>query len=255
MKRVSFILTLAVGALLIMGMEDLPNWGAADSPASLGISVTFITEALTKTGVPNLVTAVLADYRGYDTMFETAVIFAAGMAILLILRISGPRPFDPSETGIHFHTMPLLEDDLITQVCCRIMVPLMQLFALYVVIHGHHSPGGGFQGGVILGASFILKAICYDLDTAMVSLDAARNYILANTGVVIYAGWGALCLLFAGGNFLDYSALAPIFMGDAVAARYWSMLIVEIGVATTVAVVMFAIYADLASDGKLDEGI
>jgi multicomponent Na+:H+ antiporter subunit B len=55
-------------------------------------------------------------------------------------------------------------EDVIIQTVCRILIPFIQLFGLYVIVHGHHSPGGGFQGGVILAASFILLCVAYDIN-------------------------------------------------------------------------------------------
>lgn len=74
------------GALLIYGIEEMPEWGDPDSPASKHVSPKYIKEALEKTATPNIVTAVLADYRGYDTLGETTVIFTAGIACVLMLR-------------------------------------------------------------------------------------------------------------------------------------------------------------------------
>jgi multicomponent Na+:H+ antiporter subunit B len=74
------------GGLLIYSIEGLPDWGDPDSPASTHVSPEYIQDALEKTATPNIVTAVLADYRGYDTMGETAVIFTAGIGCVLILR-------------------------------------------------------------------------------------------------------------------------------------------------------------------------
>jgi multicomponent Na+:H+ antiporter subunit B len=65
---------------------DMPDWGDPNSPASLHVSPRYITKTLEETETPNMVTSVLADYRGYDTLGETTVIFTAGMACILILR-------------------------------------------------------------------------------------------------------------------------------------------------------------------------
>ena len=98
---------------------------------------------------------------------------------------------------------------------CRLIIPFIQLFALYVVAHGHHSPGGGFQGGVIFGAAIILYALAYDLRTARNHLSVKTSALLSSTGVLIYAGTGALCILL-GANFLDYGALAGLLGVDPV---------------------------------------
>ncbi len=80
------------------------------------------------------------------------------------------------------------------------------------------------------------------------------NGLLCATGVFIYAGTGALCLLF-GLNFLDYSALASILHVDPVTARSHGILIVEIGVGIAVMATMIWIYNNVSSSGKYDEGL
>ena len=87
MKVFAFIAVLITGVLLVMAVQSFPDWGDPQSPASRHVSPHYITEAQQETAVPNIVTAVLADYRGFDTMFETAVIFTAGIAVMLILRV------------------------------------------------------------------------------------------------------------------------------------------------------------------------
>ena len=87
MKRLlGIVIAIAALTVLLYGIEDLPPWSDPDQPASAHVSPRYIEKAVEETGVPNIVTAVLADYRGYDTLFETAVIFTAGIAVLMILR-------------------------------------------------------------------------------------------------------------------------------------------------------------------------
>ena len=86
MKFISFIATVLTGALLIYGTLDMPDWGAPDSPPSLHVSPRYITQTEHDTATPNMVTSVLADYRGYDTLGETTVIFTAGASCILLLR-------------------------------------------------------------------------------------------------------------------------------------------------------------------------
>ncbi|MDI6687423.1 MAG: hypothetical protein QME06_04290 [Desulfobacterales bacterium] len=86
MKVIALIAAIMTGALLIYGIEEMPKWGDPNSPASSHVSPLYIQEAIEKTATPNMVTAVLADYRGYDTLGETTVIFTAGIACVLMLR-------------------------------------------------------------------------------------------------------------------------------------------------------------------------
>ncbi len=252
MKALGLLAVLGTGLLLLAASRDFPNWGDPGSPASsYRLSRHFITQTINETAVPNMVTAVLADYRGYDTLFEAVVIFTAGIAVIGILRRYGTRDFIPA--GGEVHLTPK-QPDLIVESTVRLLIPVIQIFALYVIAHGHHSPGGGFQGGVIFGASFILLALARDLKAAQNWVAEKRMLILACCGILIYAGIGVLCQLL-GENFLDYQILHRILPTDPVMARYHSILGVEIGVAFTVTAIMFSIYSNLSSNGKMKEGI
>lgn len=76
---------VALGALLAVAAHDFPAWGDPDSPPSRHVSPRYLLEGARETGAPNIVTAVLADYRGYDTLVETVVIFTAAVACALLL--------------------------------------------------------------------------------------------------------------------------------------------------------------------------
>lgn len=145
-------------------------------------------------------------------------------------------------------------DSLIIRVSVRILVPFIQLFGLYVIVHGHYSPGGGFQGGVLLGASFILLGLAFDLKTSFRNFPERINNLLGNTGALIFTGTGVLCAL-VGGLFLDYSALAALIPMDPIEWRSFGIFIVEVGVGLAVMSIMLSLYWDISSNGDLDEGL
>lgn len=249
MKQVTLVLCMITGIFLYVGTGNLPEWGDPSSPASTRVSPYYLTQSLPQTEVPNVVSAVLADYRGFDTLLETVVVFCAGVAIIFLLRI--PRRLrlkeDTSKIG------PVRRDVILTSTC-RLIFPIVQLFGLYVIAHGHHSPGGGFQGGVILGASFILVAVVFNLRTTLRWLSAEFYIYLATIGVCIFFGMGLLDV-FLGGAFLDYEAMGAILPISGPPVRSLAILIVEIGVALTVTSVMFSLYVDISSEGKLRRGL
>ncbi len=85
-RRVSSLVTVAaVGALLIYGTVDMPEFGDPSAPAHVHVAPRYITESPTEIGIPNIVTSVLASYRGYDTLGEVTVIFTAGIGVLSLL--------------------------------------------------------------------------------------------------------------------------------------------------------------------------
>ncbi|WP_027371314.1 Na(+)/H(+) antiporter subunit B [Desulfovermiculus halophilus] len=275
MKLAGLIIVMICGGLLLTATQDFPAWGDPSSPASTHLSPHFITEALHETGAPNLVTAVLADYRGYDTMFETVVVFGAGLACILLLRTytqrTRGREYRHIPTGIVIHIQDpnkapkgqrefqLIDNmwvphDLIIKTVCRILIPFIQIFGLYVVCHGDFSPGGGFQGGVIFGASLILLALSFDLRTFLEQMSEKALGLLCALGVVIYSGIGCMCILL-GGNFLDYSQLAAVLPVDPGHVRALGMLGVEIGVGFSVMSVMAILYVNIASAGRHNQGL
>ena len=133
---------------------------------------------------------------------------------------------------------------LIVRTVARLLVPFVQLFGLYVIMHGHSSPGGGFQGGVILGASAILLAVAFGVEEVQRRVTPAALTISTSAGVLLYGGLGLVCLLL-GANYLDYGAL-PV--ADA---RSLGMLVIEIGVGITVMAAMVSIFLDLSAfDGN-----
>lgn len=276
MKRLGLITILIFGGLLFSISFDFPDLGDPQSPASTHVSPYYIEHTLSDTSVPNIVTAILADYRGYDTLFETAVIFSAGLACFFLLRIPERRApkarfYRHLATGltIRIEKGGRLPDDtkeferidsawvpydVIINMTCRLVVPFVQLFALYVIAHGHHSPGGGFQGGVIFGAAIILYAISNNLRRTLRRISERTSALLGSSGVILYLSTGLICILL-GAGFLNYSGLA-VFPGlDPVSARSYGILIVEIGVGIAVTAVMVWIYYNLASAGKQDEGL
>ena len=136
MKVLSLIIALVMGALLTVILDDLPAWGDAQSPANAHVSAYYLENAYNQTHVPNVVTAVLADYRGFDTMFETGVVFVAVIGIMAILRREGGSKKGAKSRKRPPHQPP---DPAITGVATRFIVPFMQIFGLYVIAHGHYS--------------------------------------------------------------------------------------------------------------------
>ncbi len=78
--------SIATGAVLVWGTLQLPPFGAADAVIHQHVAPRYVADTIKETDVPNVVTSVLADYRGYDTLGETTVIFTAGIGVMLLLR-------------------------------------------------------------------------------------------------------------------------------------------------------------------------
>ncbi|MEL6998005.1 MAG: DUF4040 domain-containing protein [Paracoccaceae bacterium] len=83
---IPLIVCVATGAMLIYGTWDLPPFGTADQPVNIHVGAHYIAESARETDIPNIVTAVLASYRGFDTLGEVTVVFTAGIGVLLLLK-------------------------------------------------------------------------------------------------------------------------------------------------------------------------
>lgn len=95
---IALLVMSALAAMLIFGTADMPPYGSVDAPARLHVMPEYITGTQSQIGIPNMVSAILASYRGFDTLGEAGVIFTAGAGVLLLLRRRRLRR-DPEREG------------------------------------------------------------------------------------------------------------------------------------------------------------
>jgi len=234
---------VAITALLVYATFDMPYVGDPNAPAQLHVAPWYLEKTPEYIDVPNVVTAVLASFRGYDTLGETFVVFTAGIGVLFILgnppvgqpKVSPAMTF-AGKAGLRHYQIP--------RVVGRLLIPFILLFALYVQFHGDFSPGGGFQAGVIVAASVVLYALLEGEERARQALPAGLLKLLAAVGPLIYGFTGVVCMLM-GGEFLNYSTLAH----DPVHGQHYGILIIEAGVGFTVTGVLISIFHAFAARG------
>lgn len=128
---------------------------------------------------------------------------------------------------------------LVLRVVSKLLIPIIILFGFYVQFHGEYSPGGGFQAGVIIAAGVILYALIFGVDAAREAVPPLVVRIGAALGILLYAGVGVATLLL-GENYLDYDALHPDQAHHT--GQHIGIILVELGVLTTVFSVMLAIF-------------
>ncbi|GAB6061101.1 MnhB domain-containing protein [Desulfonatronum parangueonense] len=131
----------------------------------------------------------------------------------------------------------------IIHLASRGISPVILLIGLYVFFHGHYSPGGGFQGGVLLAAAILLLRLSLGSSLSQPVMPSWVTLRLSALGALIFAGIGLVSIFF-GGNFLDYHYL-PMPWLDPAYLRYYGILLVEVGVTITVMTTLVAIYDDL----------
>lgn len=169
-----FVGGLAFLLIVITGALDVGN-----PPMRIGEAIQ--QDAPGQVGTANIVTAVVLGYRGLDTLGELSILFAAATAGGLVLggRAARRRP----------------DAGFILRAGSDLLFPLLMVAGLYIVIHGHLTPGGGFQGGVILAAAFFLP-------------------LLARPGTTPGHGWLALIEGLSGAAFIGIGLYA-LYGGQA----------------------------------------
>ncbi|WKZ32886.1 MAG: Na(+)/H(+) antiporter subunit B [Thermodesulfobacteriota bacterium] len=141
-----------------------------------------------------------------------------------------------------------MKEHVVSKTVAKLLIPFIQLYALYVLAHGENGPGGGFQAGVIFGAALILYVICFGIDEGRRRFSEKTGDILKSLGVLIFAGIGIACL-WAGGAYLEYAALP---LGAPKLASHLGIFGIEIGVGIAVAGVMITIFFETARKDEDD---
>lgn len=137
--------------------------------------------------------------------------------------------------------MTSFNEDVIIKTIAKMLIPLIMLWALYVLMHGAGGPGGGFQAGCILAAGFILMTMAFGMEETKKVMTIKWVTFLSSLGVLIYAGTGLVAMFF-GGKYLEYGKIP--FHHPIEAAEY-GIESIEIGVGITVMAVMVSIFYDL----------
>src|SRR5690606_23517652 len=197
---------------------------------------TYLHDSQEEIGVPNTVAAVLASYRGYDTLGELVVIFTAGVTVPLLLmrgRRRAEQEIDDEQGGDkqrgeqggeHATARALVMSEYrVLRVVSKVLLPFILLFACYILFHGDYGPGGGFQAGVIFAAGFVLYSLVFGIREGERVLPWPVMLGLVPVGVLLYAGLG-FANLALGGSFLDYDTLVP---GSPEQGQHYGILIIE----------------------------
>ncbi len=157
----SVLIGLVIISTLLFTVSNLPSFGHLENPMNNEVSDRYIEKGLEETGATNVVAGMILDYRAFDTLGESNVLFIAVCSVILLLRVSQEKNKD----GTHSVEKQEAEmsdrqfepkNDTILQKAATLLVPLILLFGMYVILNGHLSPGGGFSGGAVMGAGLIL---------------------------------------------------------------------------------------------------
>ena len=230
--------------IVIYATFDKPRLGDPEAPVHQHVGSWYLEKTPDLIDIPNAVTAVLASFRGYDTLGEVFVVFTAGIGVLFLLsarRTGRSKDFEADvdlDQGLRHYLVP--------RIVGRMLIPFIFLFGLYVQFHGDYGPGGGFQAGAIVAAAVILYALLEGEAAALRALPMSALKWLIAGGTLLYGAVGVAGMLL-GGNFLDYSVLAS----DPIAGQHIGIILIELGVGITVTGVLLCVFHAFAARSKV----
>ena len=213
------------------------------APVHQHVSPWYLETTRDAIDIPNVVTAVLASFRGYDTLGEVLVVFTAGIGILFLFSVKPSRRPEKLADRVESEDIQTTENNkglrhyLIPRVVGRLLIPFILLFGLYVQFHGDYGPGGGFQAGAIIATAIILYALLEGEAQALRVLPQSVLTAMVAGGALLYGAVGVATMVL-GGNFLDYSVLAA----DPITGQHIGIIVIEAGVGITVTGVLLSIF-------------
>lgn len=185
MRALVSLVLLAVMALGIASVIDELPFGVSRTQ----VGGHYLENGREDTGAANIVTSVVLGYRGFDTLGEITILFAAAMGLGALVAAGAksgkPRDVEPASAVLRSG--------------CRLLFPLILLFGSYIFIHGHLTPGGGFQGGAIIASGFLLVY----LGCSGRRLKKSWSRVIESSAGLVFVGLGLAGLTAAGHYFLS----------------------------------------------------
>jgi len=173
----------------------------------------YIKEGTKETGAANIVTSVVVNYRGFDTLGEVTVLFIAAVGVstvLATLKKKSQKQIEPSS--------------LILNTGCRFLFPLILLFGAYIFIHGHLTPGGGFQGGAVIASAYLLIY----LGCRGRRISPSRSQLTDSLSGLVFLAVGLVSLAL-GGHYFLYNFLPKGVLFSLFSAGIIPMIYIAIG--------------------------
>ena len=242
-KRLYMLLAVVVCLNIIWVLLEtasyLPPFGNPNNPVNNEVSQRYIEKGMEETGAVNIVAGMILDYRAFDTLGESNVLFVAACSVLILLRISSEKNDRSAQLEIEADDrMYEPKNDSILQNSAVFLVPLILMFGIYVILNGHISPGGGFSGGAVMGAGLILYLNAFGFKRTERFFTFKTFRVVSLCSLSFYALSKAYSF-FTGANHLD-SFITPGTPGRIFSAGLIPYLNIAVGL--VVCCTMYAFY-------------
>lgn len=217
---------------MLYTVAALPSFGRASMPVNNAVPQRYIEKGVEETGAVNFVAGMILDYRAFDTLGESHVLYTATTAVLMLMMTLEAVP-EPE------HAARIMQKDPILRQTARIIVPAAIVYGVYVIFCGHLGPGGGFSGGAVIGGALILYAIAFGFDRLdrVLNLRSFRAIVLC---ALCFYSLAKCYSFFCGANGLE-----TIFTTGTPGAIFSAGLILPLNIAVgvVVACTMYGFYS------------
>ena len=228
----AIVACIVFAAFMLLTVANLPAYGSDDAPTVNEVAQRYVEQGTQETGAVNTVAGMILDYRVFDTLGESFVLFTAMCAVTILLNRSGKRRWLLQPDVVDYASDPIVAP------MSKFLIPVILVFGIYILLNGHLSPGGGFSGGAILAAGLMLFAMVWG--------DAAASAVLRprRLQTVVLCSLGFYCLaksysFYTGANHL-HSVISPGTPGRILSAGL--ILPLNVAVGFVVCCTMYSLY-------------
>ncbi len=201
---IAVISCITLIGVLLYTVANLPRYGA-ENPRAMEVVTRYVEKGLEETGAVNIVSGMILDYRAFDTLGESHVLFTALLCVMILLRKDRKNmtrdSFDDYYT-LRRDSYHDISNDNIMRTVGLFLLPSIMMFGIYVLLNGQNGPGGGFSGGAVVGAGLIIFAASYGFETVDRFFTERRSKTITFVSLAFYS-FAKGYVFFTGANGLD----------------------------------------------------
>lgn len=227
------LLCVVLSALMLLTAADLPPYGSDTAPTVNEVARRYVEQGTEETGAVNTVAGMILDYRAFDTLGESFVLFTAMCAVTMLMNAPGRRRV----RKLDYEVLDYYQDPIIRTVC-KFVIPIILVFGVYILLNGHLSPGGGFSGGAIMASALIIYGLVWGGERASKAIPAKVLKIIVLCALGFYA-CSKTYSFFTGANHL-HSIISPGVPGRILSAGL--ILPLNVAVGFVVCCTMYSFY-------------
>ncbi len=228
----SAVFCLIIIGTMLYAVTYMPPYGSADTPTINEVFDRYVEQGMAETGAVNTVAGMILDYRAFDTLGESFVLFTATCTVIILMKD------DPDlKKKKHPYFVDYRYDPIVHSIG-SLLIPVLLVFGAYILFNGHLSPGGGFSGGAVIGSALMLYAMIFGEEraTRVISERVIQTVVLCALG---FYALSKSYSFFTGANHLT-SIIGPGTPGNIFSAGL--ILPLNVAVGCVVACTMYTFY-------------